>query len=135
MAGIAYCNQDIDLDFTKLPDDLKPFMTLTDTKYRFHYNDYNLLFGYGFNCVMGSHWLYNITVIPGIGFNHCYEDSTDGSAKLFSISGRGMTSFTYNSGNWFAGLQGRIRGNWYQSERTSLFNTVESVVLSGGIRF
>lgn len=135
MAGFAYCNQNIELDFTKLPDKLKPFMNFEATNYRFHYNDYNLLFGYGYNCVMGNHWLYNITVIPGVGFNHCFEDSADGSAKLLSISGRAMTSFTYNNGNWFAGLQGKVRGNWYHSSSTSLFNTVQSIVLSGGIRF
>ena len=135
LAGLAYCNQNIGFDFNKLPEDLKPFMTFDNTNYRFHYNDYNLLFGYGYNCVMGPHWLYNITVIPGAGFNHCYEDSADGSTKLLSISGRAMTSFTYNNGNWFAGLQGKIRGNWYHSGQASLFNTVESIVLSGGIRF
>ncbi len=135
MVGFAYCNQNIAFDFTKLPDELKPYMTFEDTKYRFHYNDYDLLFGYGYNCVMGRHWLYNITVIPGVGFNHCYEDSYDGSAKLLSISGRAMTSFTYNNGNWFAGLQANLRGNWYHSGSTTLFNTVESVLLSGGYRF
>ncbi len=135
MVGFAYCNQNIAFDFTKLPEELKPYVTFDEDYYRFHYNDYNLLFGYGYNCVMGRHWLYNITVIPGIGFNHCYEDSADRSAKLLSISGRGMTSFTYNNGNWFAGLQGKIRGNWYHSPRTTLFSTVESISLSGGIRF
>lgn len=135
MAGFAYCNQDIALDFTKLPEKLLPYMSFEQKNYRFHYNDYNLLFGYGYNCVMGRHWLYNITVIPGVGFNHCYEDSYEGSAKLMSISGRAMTSLTYNSGNWFAGLQAKVRGNWYNSKSTSLFNTVQSVVLSGGIRF
>lgn len=135
MAGFAYCNQDISLDFSKLPSNLLPYLKLNDLYYRFHYNDYNLLMGYGYNCVISPHWLYNITVIPGIGFNHCYEDSSDGSAKLFSVSGRAMTSFTFNSGNWFAGLQGKIRGNWYQSGPLHLFNAVENVVLSGGIRF
>ena len=135
MAGIAYCNQNISLDFSKLPADLIPYLDMSDLYYRFHYNDYNILVGYGYNCVISPRWLYNITVIPGVGFNHCYEDSVEGSAKLFSVSGRAMTSFTYNSGNWFAGLQGKIRGNWYQSNRISLFNAVESVVLSGGIRF
>ena len=112
-----------------------PYLKLNELYYRFHYNDYNLLVGYGYNCVLSPHWLYNITVIPGIGFNHCYEDSEEGSAKLLSLSGRAMTSFTFNSGNWFAGLQGRIRGHSYQSKRISLFNAVESIVLSGGIRF
>ncbi|MDE6290600.1 MAG: DUF4421 domain-containing protein [Muribaculaceae bacterium] len=135
MAGIAYCNQNIAFDFLKLPIDLVPYLKFEDLYYKFHYNDYNLLIGYGYNCVISPHWLYNITVIPGLGFNHCYEDSEAGSAKLLSVSGRAMTSFTFNSGNWFAGLQGRMRGHWYQSKRISLFNAVESIVLSGGIRF
>lgn len=135
MAGFAYCNQDLSFDFSKLPEDLLPYLKLNELYYRFHYNDYNLLVGYGYNCVINPHWLYNITVIPGIGFNYCYEDSSYGSSKLFSVSGRAMTSFTFNSGNWFAGLQGKIRGNWYHSGPLHLFNAVESVVLSGGIRF
>ncbi len=135
MVGFAYCNQDIAFDFEKLPDPLKPYVTFEKSNYRFHYNDFNLLFGYGYNCVIGKHWLYNITVIPGAGFNNCYEDSADGSSKLMSISGRAMTSFTYNNGNWFAGLQAKARGNWYHSEQATLFNSVESVVLSGGFRF
>lgn len=135
MAGFAYCNLNMDIDFTKLPAELVPYLNLKETNYRFHYNDYNLLIGYGYNAVISPHWLYNITVIPGVGFNHCYEDSEDASAKLLSLSGRAMTSFTFNSGIWFAGLQGKIRGNWYQSKRISLFNSVESIVLSGGFRF
>ena len=135
MAGFAYCNQNISFDFVQLPENLIPYLHLNDLFYKFHYNDYNLLVGYGYNCVLSPHWLYNITVIPGIGFNHCYEDSEEGSAKLLSLSGRAMTSFTFNSGKWFAGLQGRIRGHSYQSKRTSLFNAVESIVVSGGIRF
>lgn len=135
MAGISYCNQDIYMDFQQLPSQLIPFINFEKSNLRIHYNDYNVLVGYGYNCVMGKHWLYNITAIPGVGFNHCYEDSEDSSAKLLSISGRLMTSFTYNSGNLFAGLQGRLRGNWYQSKSTSLFNAVESFTLSAGFRF
>lgn len=135
IGGFSYCNQDLTLDFTKLPVNLIPYLRLHDLNYRFHYNDYNLLVGYGFNCVISPHWLYNITLIPGIGFNHCYEDSEEGSAKLFSMSGRAMTSFTFNSGNWFVGLQGKVRGNWYNSKRINLFNAVEGVVLSAGYRF
>lgn len=135
MAGFSYCNQNIEFNFTKLPDELKPYMSFDNTYYRFHYNDYNFLFGYGYNCVISPHWLYNVTVIPGLGFNHCYEDSSDGSTKLLSLSGRAMTSFTYNSGNLFVGLQAKVRGNWYKSKGTTLFNTVQSIVLSGGFRF
>lgn len=135
LGGFAYCNQNIAIDFSQLPHELLPYLQLEQKKYHFHYNDYNLLVGYGYNVVLGPHWLYNITVIPGIGFNHSYEDSTEGNRRLLSLSARGMTSFTYNSGNWFAGVQFKVRGNWYQSAAFSLFNTVQSAVLSGGYRF
>lgn len=135
IGGISYCQQDISLDFTQLPQELIPYVEFDRMKLRLHYNDYNFLLGYGYNCVIGKHWLYNITVVPGIGFNHCYEDSELGSAKLFSLGGKFMTSFTYNSGNLFAGLQGQMRSYWYQSKSTTLFNAVESITLSAGFRF
>lgn len=135
MFGLSYCNQDINVDFSELPEELRPYAREVDLNYRFHYHDYNVLFGYGYNWVLSPHWLYNITIIPGIGFNHCYEDSQDSSAKLFSLNGHGMMSVTYNSGNWFAGLQTRFRGYWYNSKNYALFSTIQSVVLSGGFRF
>lgn len=135
MAGFSYCNQDIQIDFSQLPEQLRPFARDVDSFYRFHYHDYNLLFGYGYNWVLSPHWLFNATIMPGIGFNHCYEDSQESSAKLFSLNAHGMLSLTYNSGIWFAGLQSRFRGYWYQSNRYSLFSTVQSIVLSGGFRF
>ena len=135
MAGFSYCNQDIDMDFTKLPPELVPYAKMEEPEYRFHYHDYNLILGYGYNWVPGPHWLFNVTVMPGIGFNHCYEDSSDGSGKLFSLGGRAMASLTYNSGNWFAGVQGKVRGNWYNSGRYSLFNAVENILVSAGYRF
>lgn len=135
MGGLSYTNQDIRIDFSKLPPELIPYLKLQEKQYYFHYNDYNILIGYGYNAVFNPHWLYNVTVIPGIGFNHSYEDSTEGNRRLFSLSARAMMSFTYNSGNWFVGLQGKFRGNWYQSYNFSLFNSVESLVLSGGFRF
>lgn len=136
MVGFSYCNQDIDMDFTQLPEELKPYAKMDNlSDYRFHYHDYNLIFGYGYNCVLGRHWLFNVTLLPGLGFNHCYEDSSEGSVKLFSMGGRGMMSFTYNAGNWFAGAQGKFRGNWYNSKNYSLFNAVETFLFSAGFRF
>lgn len=135
MGGFSYCNQDISVDFSELPEVLKPYVKDAEPAYRFHYHDYNLLVGYGYNCVISPHWLFNVTVMPGIGFNHCYEDSQESSAKLLSLNAHGMTSFTYNNGNWFAGLQGKLRGYWYQSKKYSLFSTVQGIVLSGGYRF
>lgn len=133
--GFSYCNQDIDIDFKTLPDELVPYLGEDETDYRFHYHDYNFLIGYGYNWVINPHILFNITVIPSLGWNHCYENSQDGAIKLFSMGGRAMASLTYNLGDFFAGLQGRSRGHWYHSDRYMLFNTVTTIVLSAGWRF
>lgn len=135
MLGFGYCNQDIHLDFSQLPEELKPYAKNADSYYRFHYHDFNVIAGYGYNCVISPRWLFNVTIMPGVGFNHCYEDSQEASKYLFSLNATGMFSFTYNNGNWFAGLQSRVRGYWYQSNSYSLFNTIQSLVLSGGFRF
>lgn len=135
IGGLSYCNQDIDFNFNLLPHVLIPYLKDEDRDYRFHYHDYNILIGYGYNWVINRHLLFNVTAIPGIGFNHCYEDSEDGSIKLFSLGARGMASLTYNNRNWFAGIQGKVRGHWYHSDRYSLFNAIQTIVCSAGFRF
>ena len=133
--GFTYSNEDISMDFTTLPDYLKPFMTVDDKKYRFHYFNYCLLFGYGFNWVCNKHLLYNISVMPSIGVLHCYEDSYDGSAKLLSLNLKARTSLTYNHGDFFTCLIGKIDGHWYKTGKLSVFSAIENVSLSVGIRF
>ncbi|MDE6010486.1 MAG: DUF4421 domain-containing protein, partial [Muribaculaceae bacterium] len=65
--GFSYAYEDIKFDFNQLPVYLQPFLNIDERQLRFHYNSYCLLFGYGFNWVLGRHFLYNISVMPSMG--------------------------------------------------------------------
>lgn len=135
MFGLTYSNLNIAMNFRELPADLQPFFSFPSSELHLHYNSYCALFGYGYNWVIHPKWLFNITAMPSIGFNHCYEDSSDGRGYQFALNIHGRTSITYNHKALFCSLIGKITGNWYISKNLSLFNAVEYFSLNAGFRF
>ncbi|MDE5842911.1 MAG: DUF4421 domain-containing protein [Muribaculaceae bacterium] len=133
--GLTYSYEDIELDFTKLPEYLLPYMKVDPKAYRFNYYNYCLLLGYGYNWVLNPHILLNATVMPSVGVLHCTEQSTDGSGKLFSLNIKGRISFTYNLNNFFISFIAKADGHWYNSQHLSVFNAIENASLSLGVRF
>lgn len=135
MAGFAYSNLDISMDFNSLSPELKPLYTFPSDILRCHYHSYCIIGGYGYNWVFHPKWLFNVTVMPSIGVNHCYEDSSEGSGTLLSLNIHGRTSVTFNHRSMFASFIGKITGNWYTSKSTSLFNAIEYFSFNVGFRF
>ena len=133
--GLSYTDLNVNLDLRKLDARLMPYLTVMAADYRFHYNSYSLLGGYGYNWVLNRHLLLNLTVIPAIGLSHCYEDSLEGTGMMTAISGRSMTSLTYNKGDFFACLIGKVDGNWYKSHHYSFFSSIETLQANIGLRF
>lgn len=133
--GFSYANQDISMDFSTLDKDLLKYYTLDSYFYKFHYNNYCILLGYGYNVVCNPHLLFNVTLMPAFGFNHCYEDSAEGNATLLSINTKGKISLTYNLKNFFAGICCKADGHLYSSDRYNLFNAIFTASASAGIRF
>lgn len=135
LAGLSYSLQSVSMDFSTLDPELIPYYKLDSYFLKFHYNNYCVLLGYGYNWVLGRGWLFNVMVMPGIGFNSCFEDSNDGAGILFSLNAKGRMSVTYNHRNFFLGLQGRFDGHLYHSGKYTLFNSIEGVSLNTGFRF
>ena len=137
LIGFNYTNQKINFDFSQLPDNLKPYLTVPEGDYLFHYKSYNLLFGYGFNWVITPKLLYNISVMPSFGASHCYEDNIEGDKWMVAFNVTGLTSLTYNMGNYFIGLIGKMNGHLYHSGAysMSLFSAVINLSANVGIRF
>lgn len=135
LAGFTYNNLRINFDFTQLPDALKPYLTIPAQQYLFHYNSYAVVVGYGFNCVINDRLLYNITVNPSFGVAHCFADSFQGEKYMFAMNFAGRTSLTYNLGNWFFSIIGKINGQLYHSGKYTLFSSVENFSANIGIRF
>lgn len=133
--GLSYSNLNMDLDFSTLPSVLKPYLKIDPRAYRFHYQNYCLLVGYGYSWVFGPHFTFNLTGLPSLGWNHCYEDSVEGAGNLFSMNIKARLSLVYNNRNLFAGLRARIDGHWYRSYSYSFFNSVEFLTANIGIRF
>lgn len=135
IAGITISNHNIDIDFSSLPTEMQETLPTDQRQFRFHYNDYCFLIGYGYNCVMGKHWLFNISALPSIGFKHSFANSVDGKKDLFSTNIKGKFSFTYNFKDLFAGLAGKVDGHWYMNSNYNFFNFYMSLALSVGFRF
>ena len=135
MAGFSYSNLDISMDFNSLSPELRPLYTFPTNHLKFHYFSYCLMGGYGYNWVWHPKWLFNVTVMPSIGVNHCYEDASDGSGRQLSLNIHGRTSLTYNHRALFTSLIGKITGNWYTSKHLSLFNAIEYFSVNVGFRF
>lgn len=136
MLGLSITNQRLNIDFSRLPANLKSYLPDADIlNYYFHYNSYAVLFGYGYNWVLAPKLLFNATVMPSIGFSHYYEDSLEGDKYLASLNISGRISLTYNLGNYFFGLFGKMNGHWYKSAKYSLFSSIENFSAYIGLRF
>lgn len=133
--GFNYAYQDSRFDFSRLPDNLFPYLTWGRTKVRFHYNDYCLLMGYGYNCVLNKYFLYNISILPSIGIARCYEDSFDGGTTLLALNPMAKMSFTYNMKDLFCCLILKGSGQWYNSKSVSYFSGIANLQFSVGVRF
>ncbi len=135
ITGFAFTNLRLTMDFLQLPENLMPYLTIPAESYLLHYDSYGAILGYGYNCVISKKLLYNITVMPSFGAAHCYEDSLDGNKWFFAMNISAKTSFTYNLGNWFFSLIGKLNGHFYRNGLFSLFSSVENFSANVGIRF
>lgn len=136
MAGISITNQKLTFDFGQLPDHLKGELPNSAvTTYFFHYNSFAILGGYGYNWVILPKLLFNVTVMPSIGFSHYYEDSLEGNKYLLSLNIQGRLSLTYNLGNYFFGIFGKMNGHLYNQAHTAMFSSIENFSAYVGLRF
>lgn len=133
--GFSHSNIKLNFDFTKLPLNLLPYLTIPVRNYFFHYNSYAIAIGYGFNWVIKPRLLFNATLTPSIGITHCYEDSLEGAKWMPSMNVAGRSSLTYNFGNFFLSGIFRFNGHWYKSGTYSLFSSIQNFSANVGIRF
>ena len=136
MLGLSITNQKLSFDFSKLPDNLNEKLPEADIlNYYFHYNSYAILGGYGYNWVLAPKLLFNATIMPSIGFSHYYQDSLEGDKYLLSLNISGRVSLTYNLGNYYFGLFGKMNGHYYRQGHMSLFSSIENFSAYIGLRF
>lgn len=135
IAGISISNHDIDINFSSLSPNMLHYLGSSDYKYRFHYNDFAIVFGYGYNAVLGRGFVFNITAAPSVGFKHCFRDCSGGRRDMWSVNIMGRMGVAYNLGNFYAGARARMDGHWFRGSEYNFFNSIEAVSLVAGVRF
>lgn len=137
--GFNYSKQDIDMDFSGLPQDMREHLPQLSDRYDFHYNDYAIMAGYAYNAVMPHHWLYNITALPSVGVKRSILTEIDDPGRhvknMLSLNTQIKTSFTYNHRAFFAAALLRFDGGFFVANDYSFFNSMESLSLLVGVRF
>ena len=136
ISGVMITSQDVTMDFSNLNNEMIAQLPETDNlNYHFRYYDFCVLVGYGYNCVMGKHWLFNISSLPSLGFKHCLVVSEEGEAYKFSANIKAKTAFVYNNGDFFASFNAKIDLHWYSSKKYNFANTVSYFNFGAGWRF
>lgn len=136
LSGLSINRQKISMDFSGLPEDLISHLPSLQKRYDFHYTDYDILGGYGYNWVLKPRkWLINGTIMPSIGYKHSYEGTTEGRKDMFSTNIRGNFSVVYNHRSLFAALIGNYEGHFYFAKGYTFYNSMASLSLVAGVRF
>ncbi len=126
---------DVTLDFNQLPQELHPWLTFVPELYRLHYNAYTVMAGYSYNWAFNRHILLNLSLFPGFGYTHSYDDSYYGSNDLVGMSFNGASSLTYNADIFFVCASLKVAANIFQTSQLSLIAPISNGEISLGFRF
>ena len=136
LLGISYSHQNINFNFSSLPQEMKDYLPVLGMNYKYRYTDYGICGGYAYNwAIRPQKWLLNVTVFPSAGYRRFFHDSTDDERSMFATSAHARLSVVYNHKALFASLMGRFDGNLYFTKRYTFFNSIESLSLVVGARF
>lgn len=101
LLGFDFSHYNIFFDLERLPDKVKELQIYPWDSYRLKYDSINVIGGYAYNWVIGRHFLFNTTTMPGIGATRTRNHSSHGSEIEMSMMVRQMLSFTYNYRRFF----------------------------------
>lgn len=135
-AGFSYFHNAYHFDFSELPEPMRDELPTSweDYSYNVNTNNYCLKLGYGYNWVLGKHWLIGISESPVLGLQ---QGRITGNAKptSMSLSNRLRISFVWNNKHWFAGVIGRADQGLIYNKKQAFINSDLSFNACFGYRF
>lgn len=132
LAGLSFQHFDAKAN-DELPDDVPDYIHLQNVL-PILYDDYCVLFGYGYNWVLNRHWLLNLTATPYIGYRNNYYHADDKTSAI-SLNLRARLGLVYNHPKFFAGFQSFADHHNYRVHGTRLINSLIDFNLLVGLRF
>lgn len=135
IAGICLQHRDMGINMEEFPpfvlDQIPPGQEMP----HFLYNDYCLMAGYGYNWVLGTKWLVNLTVAPYMGYRHLLATQNVDRASAWSVNMRVRMGAIYNHKKYFVGLQNYGDFHRYKSEKNYFIGSLLDFTALVGIRF
>ena len=135
IAGICLQHRDMGINMEEFPpfvlDQIPPGQEMP----HFLYNDYCLMAGYGYNWVLGTKWLLNLTVAPYMGYRHLLATQNVDRASAWSVNMRVRMGAIYNHKKYFVGLQNYGDFHRYKSEKNYFIGSLLDFTALVGIRF
>lgn len=136
LAGFSMQHFDVQFDVEKMSEAVRPYFPTQDDAPRILYNDYCLLFGYGYNWVINSKWLLNFTGTPYVGYRHNHLLTVEGDKpSALSLNMRARIGAVYNHKNYFVGLQSIGDHHRFKTSTSRLISSTLNFVALVGIRF
>lgn len=134
--GFSYNNQDLNFDFAKLPDYLKPQLPEEWHSRVFTVKEQTcgVKGGYAYNWVPAKHYNFGVSeaVIPSVSKG---KQSSVNPGCSFRLYNRLNLSVTWNNRRWFAGIVGKTDVAVVADKKTILANSLFSVEMKVGWRF
>lgn len=135
LAGFSLQHFDVKFDVEQMSEAIRAYFPTQADAPRTLYNDYCLLFGYGYNWVLGSKWLVNFTGTPYVGYRYNHFHNEDNMPSALSINMRARIGAVYNHKQYFVGLQSIADHHRYKTNTSRLVNSTVDFTALVGIRF
>ena len=135
LAGFSLQHFDVSFDVEQFSDEARAYFQSLDEVPRILYNDYCVLFGYGYNWVLGRKWLLNVTATPYMGYRYNHFHHDDQMTSAVSLNMRVRSAAVYNHKNYFVGFQGFADHHRYKTKNSRLVNSTIDFTALMGIRF
>lgn len=135
LAGFSLQHYDVKFDVEKLPEEARRYIPTQEEAPRILYNDYCVLFGYGYNWVLGRKWLLNVTATPYLGYRYNILPQPGEKKSDLSLNLRGRIGLVYNHKKFFMGLQGYADHHRFKSNNIGMYNSIFDLSAQLGIRF
>ena len=135
IAGICLQHRDMRIKMDELPQSVQDQIPPGEEVPHFLFNDYCLMVGYGYNWVLGSKWLINLTVAPYVGYRHLLATQHEDRASAWSLNLRARMAAVYNHKRFYLGMQNYGDFYRYKSEMHHFIGSLLDFSLLVGIRF
>lgn len=136
MLGAGYGRQRTVIDFGSLPADmLEAAPENLPLRSVFNFHDFEILGGYGFNAVMPHNWVFNITLLPSVGYRRSLNAGKRKFSEMVSTNVYGRAGLVYNHRAFFTNLAFQSRIGFVFDSRYSFVNLHHNLELTFGVRF